>query len=877
MKAVGGTVFKRHISALDPPRWYIISPLFTLDGRLCINTDDNVSVVPGRMSLLPVVVSKGTPEQLRFKWSVAFLQREWYSGPETIEVMGNTEESLNLYPRGPCVRGIQFYLGNPGLVESRPEVTVTMEETQGRELVEVQPPELPAGASWQPVVGEEALALFESQTTLSLHERDRLRDESVSILAQCVAPTAPDAHHSGLVVGSIQSGKTLSFTTVAALARDNRYRVVIVLTGTVKILNSQSVKRLVNLLRIGSRSDFAWRLLRNPRATQAQAQELDGIIQDWNSPVAVGLQPQTLLITVLKNATHLRNLARLLGRLDLSGVPTLVIDDEADQAGLNTAVNQGSESTTHRELRNLRAALPHHTYLGYTATPQAPLLINIMDILSARFVQVLTTGADYTGGTQFFEHDPSLIRTIPSDQIPSRDNPMREPPESLLDAIRVFFVGVAAGIVHGPSSQGSAQNRSMLVHPSMLTAQHAAFSQWVQTLKSSWSRLLDSSDGTEQQDRDALISEFRRAHDDLAQTEPHIPAFSQILPVLTQAVRRTVIYEINRRPANQFQGIDDIDEFWRSNYSFILVGGQSLERGFTVEGLTTTYMPRGIGVAQADTVQQRARFYGYNRGHLGYCRVYLETAARDAYQVYIDHEDRLRRSLAEHSESGRPLNEWRRTFFLDASLKPTRDAVLVNDYTRGPSPNVPHEAMPPLYSPEDLEENRRLIRNFVTGLPFVPDDGDPRRTVAQHHEVVRDIPARSVFEHLIVPLRIEDPADSWIYLQIRLQIQRYLESHPNALCTVYRMRPRATEFERMLTKSGNIEPYQGDNPGTGYRGDRTIFARGQLTIQIYEFARIYSRAGEQRGNVLATNVPQIAIVLPPEIAVGMVAQSQGTV
>ena len=447
----------------------------------------------------------------------------------------------------------------------------------------------------------------------------------------------------------------------------------------------------------------------------------------------------------------------------------------------------------------------------------------------------------------------------------------------MLDAIRVFFVGVAAGIVHGPSSQGGSQNRSMLVHPSMLTAQHAAFFRWVQALKSSWSRLLDSNDETDQQDRDALISEFRRAHDDLAQTVPDIPDFSQVLQVLAQAVRRTVVYEINRRPSNQFKGIDDIDEFWRSNYSFILVGGQSLERGFTVEGLTTTYMPRGVGVGQADTVQQRARFYGYNRGHLGYCRVYLETAARDAYQVYIDHEDQLRRSLAEHAESGRPLNEWRRTFFLDASLKPTRDAVLDIDYTRGPSPNVPHEAMPPLYSPEDLEENRQLIRNFVTGLPFVPDEGDPRRTVAQQHEVVRDVPARSAFERLIVPLRIEEPADSWSYLQIRLQIQRYLESHPNALCTVYRMRPQATDFERTLTKDGNIETYQGANPGTGYRGDRAIFDRGQLTIQIYEYARVYSRVEERRGNVLATNVPQIAIVLPPEIAVGMVAQSQGAV
>ena len=754
---------------------------------------------------------------------------------------------------------------------------MAIEETQGRELVVAQPPELPAGASWQPVVGEEALALFESQMNLSLPERDRLRNESVSILAQCLAPTAPDARQSGLVVGSIQSGKTLSFTTVAALARDNRYRIVIVLTGTVRILNSQSVKRLANLLRIGSRSDFAWRLLRNPRATQALALEIGAIIHDWNSPVAVGLQPQTLLITVLKNATHLTNLARLLGRIDLSGVPTLVIDDEADQAGLNTAVNQGAESTTHRELRNLRAALPHHTYLGYTATPQAPLLINIMDVLSAKFVHVLTTGADYTGGTQFFEHDPTLIRTIPSNQIPSKDNPLREPPESLLDAIRVFFVGVAAGIVNDPSSQGGFQNRSMLVHPSMLTAQHAAFFRWVQALKYSWSRLLDSNNETDQQDRDALISEFRRAHDDLAQTVPDIPDFSQVLQVLAQAVRRTVVYEINRRPSNQFKGIDDIDEFWRSNYSFILVGGQSLERGFTVEGLTTTYMPRGVGVGQADTVQQRARFYGYNRGHLGYCRVYLETAARDAYQVYIDHEDQLRRSLAEHAESGRPLNAWRRTFFLDASLKPTRDAVLDIDYTRGPSPNEPHEAMPPLYSPEDLEENRRLIRNFVTGLPFFPDEGDPRRTVAQQHEVVRDIPARSAFERLIVPLRIEEPADSWSYLQIRLQIQRYLESHPNALCTVYRMRPQATDFERTLTKDGNIETYQGANPGTGYRGDRAIFDRGQLTIQIYEYARVYSRVEERRGNVLATNVPQIAIVLPPEIAVGMVAQSQGAV
>lgn len=749
---------------------------------------------------------------------------------------------------------------------------MAIEATQVQELIELQPLNPPAGASWQPVVGEETLDLIKSQTNLSPEEKDRLRDESVSVLAHCVAPSAADAHSSGLVVGSIQSGKTLSFTTVAALARDNNYRVVIVITGTVKILNNQSVTRLTNLLRINIRNDYAWKLLRNPKSTRAQ--EIHGILQDWKSPIGAGLQPQTLLITVLKNKRHLENLTALLESLDLKAVPTIVIDDEADQAGLNTAVKRGAESATYRELLNLRRALPHHTYLGYTATPQAPLLINIMDVLSARFVQILTTGTDYTGGTQFFEHVPSLIRIIPSDQVPSKDNHFREPPESLLEALRVFFVGVAAGIALRSSSQQGSRNRSMLVHPSMLTEQHATYFRWVQSLKASWTRLLESNDKGDQPDRDALISEFQRAHYDLAHTEPGIPDFDQIIPFLTQAVGRSATHEINKRPSNEFQGFENIDEFWRSDYSFILVGGQSLERGFTVEGLTITYMPRGIGVGQADTVQQRARFYGYNRGHLGYCRVYLESAARDAYQVYIDHEERLRRSLAEHAKSGRPLNEWRRAFFLDASLKPTRDAVLDIDYTGGPVPNVPYAAMPPLYSPEDLEGNRQLIDNFVKGLSFVPDEGDSRRTDSQRHEVARSISMQSAFEHLIVPMQIESAEDSWTYLQIRLQIQRYLETDPNALCTVYRMRPRATDTERTLTKSGSIEPYQGANRPTGYRGDRKIFESGQLAIQIYRYAKVYSRGDGGEGDVLATNVSQIAIVLPPEIAVEMVAQNQ---
>ena len=77
-----------------------------------------------------------------------------------------------------------------------------------------------------------------------------------------------------------------------------------------------------------------------------------------------------------------------------------------------------------------------------------------------------------------------------------------------------------------------------------------------------------------------------------------------------------------------------------------------MDRGFTVEGLTVTYMPRSVGVGNADTIQQRARFFGYKQSYLGYCRVYLDEDARDAYIDYVEHEEDMRRRLAEHQESG---------------------------------------------------------------------------------------------------------------------------------------------------------------------------------------------------------------------------------
>src|SRR5262249_55050199 len=240
--------------------------------------------------------------------------------------------------------------------------------------------EIPPGSLWVPLRGTEVRALLE-HLSLDSDSKESLASEAATILGKCIPPHGAADATTGLVLGYVQSGKTLSFTTVAALARDNAYPMIIVITGVATNLLDQSRGRLESDLRLQNNRN--WRLFLNPRPDQRQA--VADVLADWADPKLPVYRRQTVLITVLNHSTHLRNLVALLRELDLARTPVLVIDDEADQAGLNTQVARGRESATYQRLVALRQCLPHHTYLQYTATPQAPLLINLIDTLSPRF------------------------------------------------------------------------------------------------------------------------------------------------------------------------------------------------------------------------------------------------------------------------------------------------------------------------------------------------------------------------------------------------------------------------------------------------------------------------------------------------------------
>ena len=722
-------------------------------------------------------------------------------------------------------------------------------------------PPLARGRKWNPITGgPEVTGVLERKLPRDPAARASVEGAASDILGRSYPP-GQLGEEVGLVVGYVQSGKTLSFTTVAAMARDNKYQLVIVIAGYSIQLSGQSRDRLRLDLGLTPDRPRTWIAYHNPKV--ADAGNIRRIFDEWRDSSLPESARQTVLITVMKQHQNLRHLTMLLRALNLDGLSALIIDDEADQASLNNEVADQTQSKTYRRILDLRSCLPRHTLLQYTATPQAPLLINIIDTLSPNFVEVLGVGPAYTGGRAFFIENPELVKIIPAAEVPTSQNPLQQAPATLLEALRIFLLGVAAGL----KQDGGVGNRSMLVHPSHLTTQHHEFYSWIHDIVEEWRAVLRGPDGDE--DRNEVLNDFRTAHAELGKTVPGLPSFDELLPSLLSAFNRTSILEVNRR-----QGRPVIID-WGQQYAWILVGGQAMDRGYTIEGLTVTYMPRGIGTGNADTVEQRARFFGYKRDYLGYCRVYLERQTRDAFRVYVDHEEFMRTQLEGVARNGTPLNSWRRSFILDPSLRPCRDSVLEFDYMRG---LLGSEWFSPSYVIGDdaaLAENRPLVQQFLANANLRPDVGHADRTDIQKHLWNDQLLLRDVVENLIVPFRVHDPIDSQRLMGTLLQIGWALDANPDEPCVVYQM-SRGLARNRGGTEQGKIStnlfqgaaPPTGPNQGSVYPGDRATKADDAVTVQIHNLTIQIPGVSD------VGNVPVLAISIPQRLTRPWLLQQQ---
>lgn len=699
--------------------------------------------------------------------------------------------------------------------------------TNSPKTIKVEAGSKSAEGVWSPTQGSAFTELLNSNSELSDEEKERLVQETVSILSDCVAPEATETKNTGLVIGYVQSGKTLSFTSLAALARDNRFRLVVLLAGTTNNLVEQNFDRLKSDLNIDGAREWNVFTTQQKAFQQSEADRVKAELARWQrgSPRA-----RTIMIVSMKQHQHIANLAKLLGKSDFSEVPTLIIDDEGDQAGMNTRAKQEEESTTYARIKELRALFPHHSYVLYTATPQAPLLISRINALSPDFGGVLTPGRHYVGGQEIFvEGAGKCVKLIPLAEVPDKNEPPQEPPESLRSALRDFFIGVAIGLLENEFQNG--ENRSMMIHPAIAKDEHLMFKRWTQKIKDHWSAILQDDTHPEQV---ALLDEFSESADGLLETYETDLTFDQIAPVLFEAMEGTAVIELNTREKSRIAPVD-----WSGEYSWILIGGIGLDRGFTVEGLTVSYMPRSTGVGNADNIQQRARFFGYKSGYLGLCRIYLTNANVEAFTDYVKHEESVRSSIRSHLEKGKTLKDWRRTYFLDRDLRPTRSSVILLEMYQSKARGgwiVPDH---PFDDSETVSENREVVEQILGSFEFSAygEDGWNDKQVVP---AFSDSMLLADILPMIGQFRYRRPDDNLQHGALMLSLDRMVSEEPGMTCSFYALSGpwSGVDYKRTLTKKSPPKVrqlWQGANARTNYPGARALVSAETVTFQLHRY------------------------------------------
>lgn len=689
----------------------------------------------------------------------------------------------------------------------------------------------------------ESVKATSSKDGLSDTEAYNLRASTTSILNHCNSHNAynnPEITH--LVVGYVQSGKTMSFTGVLAMARDNGYRVAIILTGITTNLLEQTSKRLAKDLDNDSGED-RFSILSNP--SEKEAGDIIKALRLTDRPL--------LIIPILKHKKYINNLAKIFREKkvinEMKAETVLIIDDEADQASLNSFGYKNSktneeeekrESATYAAILRLRAALPGNSYIQYTATPQANLLITTMDLLSPQSHTLLIPGERYVGGKKFFglEKDKQLfggklIITIPPDEVfHKKENVLSEMPKSLREAM-IMHVWAVIFVIKWYKRKRIRQ-LTMMVHPTDIIEGNKIFESWIRDELDYWSDSFAKPDWD--QNRILLFEEFESYFPSAIQLYPEEgrPTFNDVKKYIPDVVNDCRVYRITGDSDDDSSKVD-----WNAHRMNILIGAQMLNRGFTVEKLTTTYMPRYTsGITNADTIEQRCRFFGYKMDYIESCRAYLPLKSIEDYQDYIFHEEELRSLLAKCNS----LKDYEHSVMLSPRLRPTRQNVLPKQMVKARL--VGWNKYERMSGRKMLVENKMTVESFVNEyLPvshdFVLSSYDSNiyaeGEIKKHS--LKDMTYNEVIP-LLSDIKVGNFKDS-VTKSITLRFLGYLTNKSELKFKVIFM------SKNQIRKRGKIdidedlwrvELFQGRSTideKDNYIGDTNIYDKDNITIQIH--------------------------------------------
>ena len=531
-----------------------------------------------------------------------------------------------------------------------------------------------------------------------------LINNAVKILNECPNTSGNEEYKkTGLVIGKVQSGKTSNFITLLALAFDNGYNIAIVIGGNTLDLLEQNYTRLKDSFNCGDDKLVVLNTATHSKIMNCEI--IKGFLQQGKKVILTCLKsPQE------KTGKHMSQIYSVFNDVSLANENVIIIDDEGDQATLNTKKYSNSIdkiSSTYKVASNIISKIKRNCYISVTATPQANLLIDTLDCLSPSFCQLIEPGDGYCGLSVFHgEQQDIFIKEIEDNEDYLLDNDNGVPNNFKL-AFAAFFVSNAVRICRGDNDF-----HRMLIHPSVRKFDHNIVKNKVDNLLRLWKERTKLSENDPSYEH--FVKILKDAYDMYKQDGVELLTFNEILPTIFDCINKcptTIIFNSDEANAKECS-----DLFKQA----IFLGGNKLDRGITIDGLAITYIcRRAKGVANVDNTEQRARWFGYKNvdngpNYIDICRVWATKSIKEDFSSINDSDDEMWYSINKFLETSTDIKTWKRRFILkddiNHKLRLTRPSV-ARTADKTISGWVTQQYY--LYDQKEAEKNMNLIEKFI--------------------------------------------------------------------------------------------------------------------------------------------------------------------
>ena len=527
---------------------------------------------------------------------------------------------------------------------------------------------------------------------------DSSTDDIMDLLGNPELPKGFGFARKGLVLGDVQSGKTGTYIGLINKAADIGYKVIILLTGVTEKLRQQTQRRVdegfigiasadsmknrqeistpvgVGEFTSDAEADVTVTCLTSTEKdfTTALANNVVSTLASIHGPIILVVKKNKSVLQKLGQWFRSRNNLKAGEKLDYS---LLLIDDEADNASVNTNKAETNPTIINACIRNLLNLFIKSNYVGFTATPFANIFIKPdtseemenADLFPKDFIYVLRRPSNYIGPEDLFNEDGKcsfMIKNIDEEAenmfLPenhkNHENPKGDLPLDLKEAICSFFI---ANVIRD-LRQHETTHRSMLINISRFISVQNIIADMVEGFVRRYQRAIENYSKTKDplsHSEIAFIKHVFEKHflsldsEDIGEEKTF--TWDEILPFLYRSAAPIMVRAVNQKNAQKNLNYSDFEE---TGLRVIVVGGFSLSRGLTLEGLCTSYYYRNSKMY--DTLMQMGRWFGYRDHYADLCQIWMSVTARDWYQQITKATAELKEDLRRMDNLGKTPKEF---------------------------------------------------------------------------------------------------------------------------------------------------------------------------------------------------------------------------